>query len=121
MGFVHFRQQTNVSSGVQTREAAPVVGLFFDASLVQVLPDQSRHLCTAQARHLSEIASQQPFFFFQQDVILLADQGLPYPVVDLLSILPYKINLLTCRQKCSDLIQASGRGPKASSACFPPC
>src|SRR4051812_11224178 len=106
MRFIHLGQQLDISPCVQAREAASVVSLFLDISLPQILPDQPCHLCPAETRHLNQLTSQQPFPSFSLCLISLSHQGLLYPPVNLLPILPFKSNSCACLQKCLDLLQA---------------
>jgi len=106
VGLIHLRQQCGVGRRVQGWEAPPPIRLGLHWLALQVLGDQACHLCSAQARHFSEVAPNHPAARPAQFAVVLLAQCFIHPAVDLLSVLALEMNFIAAFQKCSDLLQA---------------
>ena len=99
VGFVDRRQQFDVRPRVALGETSPLVDRSRDPSAGRVESDQPRDLSPAQPGHLLDVAPYKATRCLVQLLILLLDQHLFYPAIELAAILALKSDSIAGRNK----------------------
>ena len=106
MRFVHRRQLFDVRWRVSAGEPVPAIAALLHHPALLIPPDQPRHLCPAQTRHLADVLPQHSLGFARLTVVFVLHQRPRHPVVNLLPFACFKSEFLASFQKRPDLLQA---------------
>ena len=106
VSLVHVRQQLDIGFAVTSCELPALIRRRLDTAAGGEACNQPSDLGPTEARHTGHIAANQPFFPSAQCGVLVADQRLLGPPLNLVSPLACESDFATGFQKHPDLFQA---------------